>query len=103
MPNRLFHIKYDEDDYITSEIHDFNTGVRYTFSEQMGSCEIEKLDFRGEIGAAISWAPEEFIQNGKFIAMRNPAQFFDIHDDFQYIGMVSFILVGSKLSQVVFF
>ena len=95
MPNQLFHVRYDEDNYITSEIHDFNTGLKYTYSGQTGGCEIEKIESRGEIGSSITWNTDEFNQDGKYVSLRNPAQFFDINSDFQYIGMVSQLFFNS--------
>jgi hypothetical protein len=79
---KLVRIDYVLKNTPTSEVHDFNTGLRYVTDKFRGNCTITTLDNQGF----------DVTYDGDYITMKDPQSFFDFDSkEYQYSGRVSFI------------
>lgn len=79
LENKLFRYVYSSANSISNEIHDYETGLKYTFDRKSGRCNISPID-----GSSI-----DTNKNGSYVYLRDPTQFFDLENsNYQYVGMV---------------
>ncbi|CAF0782441.1 unnamed protein product [Brachionus calyciflorus] len=78
LKNNLFHLVYSSANSISNEIHDFNTGLRYTFDRKTGSCTIAPLT-NSELDVG---------KNGSYVYLRDPKEMFYFENkNYQYVGI----------------
>ena len=66
---------------IQTEIHDFFTGLNYTYDRKLGTCQISKLT---------SASVDSQVDADGHLIIRDPSQFFDLDaNNFQYVGLVN--------------
>lgn len=65
---------------LMNEIHDYNTGLLYTFDKKTGNCLISNIS-----GSSI-----DSYKNGSILYIRNPSQIFDFEQsNAQFVGLVN--------------
>lgn len=71
---------YSSANSLSDEIHDYNTGLAYTFDRMTGNCIISNIT-----GSSI-----DSTKNGSFVYLRNPNQIFNLGEsNAQFVGLVS--------------
>ena len=76
--HKLFRYDYDQKDFWTTEVHDYNTGLNYTMNRFTGNCSI----------SFITTSPSsDNIVNGPIVALKDPTEFFNLKGmNAQYVG-----------------
>ena len=76
--SKLFKFTYDRNDFVATEIHNYNTGLNYTLNKFAGTCDIGFINKDFSIDSVL---------NGSLVQMRDPMQFFDFDSsNYQFTG-----------------